>query len=182
MKLTYLTALVISSALSFGAVALVADVQPAQANPCASVNPCAANPCAANPCAANPCAANPCAANPCAANPCAGAAVATSQSGAFQGVDHPTLGTATVVEVGGKRYLEFDDAFQSDDGPDLFVLLHKEAVPQGYDSSQFVNLGVLKSTEGSQRYEIPEGISVEDFASAVIWCREFNVTFGFATL
>ncbi len=171
MKLSYLVALAISSTISLGSLAVIADVQPAQASPCA-----------ANPCAANPCAANPCAANPCAANPCAGAAVATTQSGEFQGVDHPTIGTATVVEVDGKRYLEFDDAFQSDDGPDLFVLLHREAVPQSYSSEQFVNLGELQSTTGSQRYAIPEDVSVEDFQSAVVWCQEFNVTFGFATL
>ncbi|MGF1516056.1 MAG: DM13 domain-containing protein, partial [Elainellaceae cyanobacterium] len=145
---------------------------------CALVHACEANPFAAKPCAANPCAS----VNPCAANPCAGADVATAQTGAFQGVDHPTLGTATVIEADGKRYLEFDEAFESSDGPDLFVLLHKEAVPQSYNSDQFINLGVLQATEGSQRYEIPEGVSVEDFASAVIWCRQFDVTFGFATL
>ncbi|MDA0865780.1 MAG: YHS domain-containing (seleno)protein [Cyanobacteria bacterium] len=86
MKLTYLTALVASSVLTVGAVALQTSFNPAQANPCAAVenpcaaaDPCAANPCAAYPCAADPCAANPCAAadpcaaDPCAANPCAAA-------------------------------------------------------------------------------------------------------------
>ena len=165
MKLGYLTALAVASALTVGALS--------------TLSPAQANPCAASPAAVNPCAANPCAANPCAANPCAAAAIA---KGTFQGVDHPTQGTATIVEEDGKRYLEFDADFESDDGPDLFVLLHEEAVPQSYDSEQFVNLGELQTTAGSQRYEIPEGVSVEDFRSAVIWCRQFNVTFGFAAL
>ena len=195
MKLSYFTALAISSLLTVGAVAISSHVQSVQANPGAAVeNPCAAkgNPCAAsaNPCAAsaNPCAAsaNPCAAsaNPCAAsaNPCAGAAISTtSQTGAFTGDAHPTRGVATIIEENGKRYLEFDQAFRSDNGPDLFVLLHKDAVPQTYGQDQFVNLGDLQSVEGSQRYEIPEDVSVEDFKSAVIWCRQFNVTFGYAT-
>ncbi|MGF1521384.1 MAG: DM13 domain-containing protein [Leptolyngbyaceae cyanobacterium] len=180
MKLTYLSAIVVSSFLTIGTATIVGNVQVAYANPCAAqVNPCAANPCAANPCAANPCAANPCAANPCAANPCA---AASSASGAFEGVAHPTSGSATIVEENGKHYLEFDAAFRSDSGPDLLVLLHKEAVPQSYSTNQYVSLGFLQSVEGSQRYEIPEGVAVEDFQSAVIWCRQFNVTFGFAAL
>ena len=161
MKLGYLTGLVISSALTVGAVSVSL---PVQANPCAAVNPCAANPCAANPCAANP---------------CAGAAVAT---GTFQGVDKETQGTVSIVEENGTRYLEFDAAFESADGPDLFVLIHREDVPQNYDADQYINLGELQATAGSQRYEIPEGVSVADFQSAVIWCRQFNVTFGYATL
>ena len=178
MKLTYFAAFAISSLLTVGAFTVVSNVQPSHAGPCAAaVNPCAsADPCSA---AAHPCAGNPCAAagNPCAGNPCAGAATIT---GSFEGVAHPTLGTATIIEENGKRYLEFDGAFRSDNGPDLFVLLHKEAVPQNYSSDQFVSLGDLQSIEGSQRYEIPADVSVEDFASAVIWCRQFNVTFGYA--
>ena len=158
MKLTYFTALAISSLLTVGTVTFASYAPSAQANPCAAQ------------------------VNPCAANPCAGAATSTAlQTASFEGAAHPTLGAATIVEENGKRYLEFDAAFRSDNGPDLFVLLHKEAVPQNYSSDQFVNLGDLQSVEGSQRYEIPDNVSVEDFRSAVIWCRQFNVTFGFAT-
>ncbi|MEL6384399.1 MAG: DM13 domain-containing protein [Cyanobacteria bacterium J06626_18] len=165
MKLTYLSAIVVSSFLTIGTATVVGNVQVAHANPCAAqVNPCAANPCAANPCAADPCAA------------------ASASTGTFEGVAHPTSGSVQIVEENGKRYLEFDAAFRSDSGPDLLVLLHKEAVPQSYSPDQYVSLGFLQSVEGSQRYEIPEGVSVEDFQSAVIWCREFNVTFGFAAL
>ncbi|MEM8612924.1 MAG: DM13 domain-containing protein, partial [Cyanobacteria bacterium P01_H01_bin.105] len=157
--------------------------QPAYAAPCAatSVNPCAANPCAAeaNPCAADPCAANPCAAeaNPCAADPCAAAS-----KGSFVTVSSDTSGGATVINENGKYYLELDGSFSTEEGPDLFVLLHKEAIPQSYSAEQYVNLGDLQSIEGSQRYEIPEGISIEEFKSAVIWCRQFDVTFGYAAI
>ena len=174
MKLTYFAALAISSVLTIGSAV---SLQPAYANPCAA-SPCAAaavNPCAANPCAASPCAAaDPCAA---AANPCAAAG-----SGSFVAVSSDTAGGATIVEENGKRYLEFDETFSTENGPDLFVLLHKEATPESYSSDQFVNLGDLQSTDGSQRYEIPEDVSVEDFRSAVVWCRQFNVTFGFAAI
>jgi hypothetical protein len=42
--------------------------------------------------------------------------------------------------------------------------------------------GDLQSTDGSQRYEIPADVDIDAFKSAVIWCRQFNVTFGFAAL
>ena len=195
MKLTYFAALAMSSMLTVGTAAV--SLQPAYANPCAAnpcaatavnpcaADPCAANPCAANPCAADPCAANPCAADPCAADPCAAAAnpcAAASSTGSFKTVSSDTSGGATIVEENGKRYLEFDDTFSTENGPDLFVLLHKEATPESYSSGKFVNLGDLQSIAGSQRYEIPEDVSVEDFQSAVIWCRQFNVTFGFAAI
>ncbi|EKU98659.1 Electron transfer DM13 [Leptolyngbya sp. PCC 7375] len=205
MKLTYFAALAVSSMLTVSTAIVTNSFQPAYAAPCAasSVNPCAANPCAANPCAADPCAANPCAADPCAANPCAanpcaanpcaadpcaadpcaaGNPCAATGTGSFVAVSSDTVGGVTIVEENGKRYLEFDETFSTDDGPDLFVLLHKEATPQSYSSDKFVNLGDLQSINGSQRYEIPEDISIDEFKSAVIWCRQFNVTFGFAAI
>jgi hypothetical protein len=195
MKLTYFAALAVSSMLTVSTAVVTNSFQPAYAAPCAaaSVNPCAANPCAANPCAANPCAAtvNPCAANPCAADPCAAAAnpcaadpcaAAGTGTGSFVAVSSDTVGGVTIVEENGKRYLEFDESFSTDDGPDLFVLLHKESTPQSYGSEKFVNLGDLQSISGSQRYEIPEDVSIDEFKSAVIWCRQFNVTFGFAAI
>ena len=179
MKPTYFAALAISSMLTVSTAVVANSVQPAYAAPCAaaSVNPCAANPCAADPCAAsaNPCAANPCAA---AANPCA----AAGEDNSFVAVSSDTVGGVAIVEENGKRYLEFDESFSTEDGPDLFVLLHKEATPQSYSADQFVNLGDLQSISGSQRYEIPEDLSIDDFKSAVIWCRQFNVTFGFSAI
>lgn len=105
-------------------------------------------------------------------------------SGTFVGDnDHPTSGSARIVEAAdGQRYLELDDAFRSDSGPDLVVLLHTEAVPESYDNSNYVNLGQIQRTVGAQRYAIPADVDLESIQSAVIWCREFSVTFGYATL
>ena len=95
---------------------------------------------------------------------------------------HPTEGSAQIVEVDGQYYLELDEAFRSDDGPDLFVVLHTQAVPESYGPDDFVNLGRLQSIEGAQRYAIPAGVDIAALQSAVIWCQQFNVTFGYATL
>ncbi len=102
------------------------------------------------------------------------------QTGAFVGVDHPTLGNAHVITNEGKNYLVLDDAFQSDDGPDLFVLLHRSQVPQSYAETDYVSLGRLQNVKGMQVYEIPADVDLSTFKSAVVWCREFNVTFGYA--
>ena len=109
-------------------------------------------------------------------------AQATPQSGAFVGVGHQTQGNVSIVTENGKRYLEFDQGFKTDNGPDLFVLLHREDIPKSYGESDYVSLGRLQTVKGTQRYEIPDDLTLESFRSAVIWCRRFNVTFGYATL
>lgn len=104
-----------------------------------------------------------------------------SPGATFVSAAHPTSGQAQIVEENGQRYLEFDASFRSDSGPDLFVLLHRDEVPNSYNSEDYVNLGRIKEFEGAQRYAIPAGVDISDLRSAVIWCREFNVTFGYAT-
>ncbi|MEL7224077.1 MAG: DM13 domain-containing protein [Cyanobacteria bacterium J06576_12] len=105
-----------------------------------------------------------------------------AQGASFISAAHPTSGNAQIVEENGQRYLEFDASFRSDDGPDLFVLLHRDAVPNDYSPDNYVNLGRLQSTDGVQRYAIPADVDIAQLQSAVIWCQAFDVTFGYATL
>ena len=107
---------------------------------------------------------------------------ATRSAAFVGGAGHTVAGGARIVEEAGQQYLEFDGNFQSDDGPDLFVLLHREAVPTAYADSDYTNLGRLQRVAGTQRYKIPAGVDIDAFSSAVIWCRQFDVTFGYATL
>lgn len=106
----------------------------------------------------------------------------TTTSGTFVAADHPTQGMVSVVTENGQRYLEFDQAFTTDSGPDLFVLLHRSESPQSYQQQDYINLGKLKQINGTQRYTIPNDVNLADYRSTVIWCRQFNVTFGYATL
>ncbi|MEM6452740.1 MAG: DM13 domain-containing protein [Cyanobacteria bacterium P01_D01_bin.105] len=108
-------------------------------------------------------------------------AAATSPSSFVGEAGHTVMGEARIVEDAGRRYLEFDSDFRSDRGPDLFVLLHREAVPTTYADSDYANLGRLQRVAGTQRYEIPADVDIDAFSSAVIWCREFDVTFGYAS-
>jgi hypothetical protein len=109
-------------------------------------------------------------------------AQSTVSGAPFVSVSHPTSGSAKIVEVEGQRYLELDAAFRSDEGPDLFVLLHREAVPESYGEQDYVNLGRLQQLAGTQRYAIPADLDIQTIQSAVIWCKDFSVTFGYATL
>lgn len=105
-----------------------------------------------------------------------------AQGTPFISTAHTTTGSAQIVEANGQRYLEFDSAFRSDSGPDLFVLLHRDAQPDDYSPENYVNLGRIQELEGAQRYAIPAGVDITQFQSAVIWCQDFNVTFGYAVL
>ena len=118
------------------------------------------------------------------ARPAQPASVAT---GSFVAAEQPTAGTARIVTENGHRYLEFDSAFTtSSQGPDLHVLLDTMATPpkayDNTDSGRYINLGGLQSPTGTQRYPIPDSISLGSYKSVVIWCRMANATFGYAPL
>ncbi|ASC71695.1 hypothetical protein XM38_026490 [Halomicronema hongdechloris C2206] len=97
--------------------------------------------------------------------------------------DHATTGTASIVTEGDQRYLVFDDAFDTARGPDVQVVLYTgSTVPVNLEEGDYVTLAPLQSFEGTQRYLIPDDIDLEDYQAVGIWCRQFNVTFGYAPL
>jgi hypothetical protein len=102
-------------------------------------------------------------------------------AGPFKGADefHFGEGTASIVESAPGRYtLRFED-FSVRNGPDLYVYLSPDAA--GYTGGA-LELGTLKATDGSFGYELPDGSDPTDFASAVIWCKQFAVQFAVASL
>ncbi|MDJ0618773.1 MAG: DM13 domain-containing protein [Calothrix sp. MO_192.B10] len=107
-----------------------------------------------------------------------------SGSGIFQDGEHPTTGTVKVTTENGQSYLEFGANFQTDSGPDLFVILHRDkTLPiYGIKEADYTSIAPLKKTSGTQRYAIPEGVDLKQFQSVAIWCRQFNATFGYARL
>ena len=106
-----------------------------------------------------------------------------AQGSSFTGVGaHSTEGQVRIVEENGQRYLELGASFRTDSGPDLFVLLHRDAPPASYQPEDYVNLGRVQSFSGAQRYAIGADVDLTAFQSAVIWCQDFDVTFGYALL
>lgn len=105
---------------------------------------------------------------------------ATLKAGVWSGADdfHFGSGNASLIETEDGLVLSLDD-FSVQNGPDLFVYVSSD--PEGWNE-EAVNLGVLKATDGSFSYEIPDDISADDIASAVVWCKAFGVLFASAPL
>ncbi|WP_026733855.1 DM13 domain-containing protein [Fischerella sp. PCC 9605] len=107
-----------------------------------------------------------------------------SQTGSFVRAEQPTQGNVKVLTENGKRYLEFDGSFKTNQGPDLFVILYRNGtVPvSGIKEKDYVSIARLQKTSGTQRYAVPDNVKLTDYQSVAIWCRKFNATFGYASL
>lgn len=94
---------------------------------------------------------------------------------------HYGKGNVTVYE--NTVFLEPD--FEVGPGPDFHVYLVPSANVRNeaaVKDSMFVDLGKLRSFEGSQKYAIPGGVDLEKFPSVVIWCQQFGVLISPADL
>jgi hypothetical protein len=105
-------------------------------------------------------------------------------AGSFHSVAHETRGTATVLEVDGRRVLRLTD-FATSNGPDVRVYLiaagdasDNEAVTK----AGFVELGKLKGNQGDQNYDVPAGLDLTQYRAVTIWCARFGVNFATAPL
>jgi len=94
---------------------------------------------------------------------------------------HYGKGRVTVYE--GVLHLEPD--FEVGPGPKYHVYLvpEKNVLPStSVERTMFVDLGRLKAFKGSQNYDIPAGVDVAKYDSAVIWCEQFSVLISPAAL
>ena len=113
----------------------------------------------------------------------AGATTMTLASGMFSSQAHETTGSAKIVKVNDKNYIQLSN-FKTSNGPDVHLYL-----VNGSDSSQeavkkygFLDLGVLKGNIGDQNYEIPANTDLNKYKAVSIWCARFAVAFGGASL
>ena len=115
----------------------------------------------------------------------------SKRTGNFISGEHTTTGVASIVQENGTYFIELDQTFKtSSSGPDLFVILHRspdilkitKPPAFGIAEGDFVTIAPLKSFNGKQRYEIPKNIQPDSFKSVLVWCRQYNATFGFAPL
>jgi hypothetical protein len=80
-------------------------------------------------------------------------------------------------------FLEPD--FEVGPGPAFHVyLVPKASIRTSGDLKgvKHVDLGGLRSFKGSQRYPIPAGVDLKDYASVIIWCEQFGVLISPADL
>lgn len=101
--------------------------------------------------------------------------------GEWTGADdfHFARGRALIVETVPGEYVLRLEGFSVRNGPDLFVLLSPTA--EGTREGA-LKLGRLKATDGSFNYEIPSDTDIQAFKSAMVWCEQFAVLFGTASL
>lgn len=102
-------------------------------------------------------------------------------AGRFTGTDdfHFGRGTATIVETKPGTYVLRLADFSVRNGPDLYVYLSPDA---GDYTKGALEVGRLKATDGAFGYELPAGTDPADFASAIIWCKQFAHLFAVASL
>jgi len=80
-------------------------------------------------------------------------------------------------------HLEVD--FEVGPGPKFHVYLvpEREVTPSTeVAKTMYVDLGRLRAFKGSQNYEVPPGVRLEQYGSVVIWCEHFGVLISPAAL
>lgn len=105
-----------------------------------------------------------------------------THAGMFMGADdfHFGRGDAQLIETAPGVYTLRFENFSVRNGPDLYVYLTPDASGESVDGA--INLGALKATDGAFNYDIPPGTDVTQFASAIVWCRQFATLFAVAEL
>jgi len=98
-------------------------------------------------------------------------------TGSFISSAHPTSGTVSIYKDSlGTRQLVFEN-FKTDAGPDLRVYLSDKL-----GAGNWIELGVLKGTNGQFSYPLPTSAMPENQPNVLIWCEDFSVLFGYAPL
>ncbi|HRE03870.1 MAG TPA: DM13 domain-containing protein [Ilumatobacteraceae bacterium] len=95
---------------------------------------------------------------------------------------HSTSGKVLVVALAdGSVVMRFED-LESDNGPDLRVVLSTSTLNSGGDYGGRLILEHLKGNIGSQNYTIGTDVDLGVYRSVVIWCERFGVAFGSAAI
>lgn len=97
--------------------------------------------------------------------------------GTFTSGVHTTSGMVKVYEDKSKnRTLVFEN-FKTDGGPDLRVYLAEDKA-----ITNFIQITDKVNTNGSYTLSIPANADLKKQTTVVIWCRQFSVLFGSASL
>lgn len=103
--------------------------------------------------------------------------------GNFVAVAHTGTGLVKIVKLASNDHILRFENLDVDNGPDLRVLLSENSnVRSSGDLGNYIELAKLKGNKGNQNYEIPKGIDVGKYKSAVIYCKPFSVVFNSANL
>jgi hypothetical protein len=93
-------------------------------------------------------------------------------------------GSATIYRLVDNSLLLRLEDFSATNGPDLFVALSSSDNPDrdGLLNSEWIQLDALKGNQGNQNYTLPADLDLSAYRTVVIWCRAFDIVFGYAVL
>lgn len=105
--------------------------------------------------------------------------------GPFQGKEGiETAGSYQIERTGTDLKLVLGKDFQTESGPDLFVVLSPktpgEAAGKNVMEGTALKVDSLRSLEGKQTYDLRDNLDLEPFGSVVIQCIKFSHLYGAA--
>ncbi|MEL6824948.1 MAG: DM13 domain-containing protein [Pseudomonadota bacterium] len=109
------------------------------------------------------------------------AVAAELPSGTFVKKKKKLKGAWEVVQRGDKTFIVFGEDFRAANGPDLKIFLSPQTVADVTGKTAVngaINIGELKTTKGTQEYEVPAGVNLDDFNSVLVHCEAYSVLWG----
>jgi hypothetical protein len=105
---------------------------------------------------------------------------AAARTGALGGIDHRASGTAVVYRLSEGRAVVGLEDIDIQPGPDYDLYIVPGADRK--DSKGGIRLGDLRGNKGTQFYEAPAGIDLENGPwTVLVWCQTFAVPVANAT-
>lgn len=91
-------------------------------------------------------------------------------------------GRITIYEFPDSRKLLWVEDFRVTNGPSLRIVLAQSPAPLTVANlgRDFIDLGLLQGTSGSQAYEIPREINLSNYRSVVIFSPTYGLIYGVA--
>jgi electron transfer DM13 len=106
--------------------------------------------------------------------PTAAATPAPPAAGAFRGIDHRASGTAAIYRQSDSRYVVGLEDIDIQPGPDYDLYIVPGADRR--DPKGGIRLGDLRGNRGTQFYDVPADVNVEDVPwTVLVWCETFAV-------
>ena len=99
-----------------------------------------------------------------------------SYKGDFVNAVHSTEGVATIDSSESTLTLT---NFKTDSGPDLNIYIVSDI---NSVTGDYIDLGDIKGLNGTYTYDLPENADYTVYKYVVVWCVDFDVNFGYATL
>lgn len=110
-----------------------------------------------------------------------------TRAGDFAAADptHRVEGHAAIYQLSEQQRVLRLEPFSITDGPDLRVILSPHEAPRTSAETllpTYLDLGELRSPDGAQNYEIPEGQLLGAYESVVIYSMSLNIVYASAPL